>query len=147
MRHEHPGRCRDRHRCDDLEAAEGFFRGILGLPVIGKGPELHDPFRVGDVDILDRLEEMRLAEDEVARLRVLDLHQANTEKTFPAVARWVKEDGWIEIGVQDLFGFVARALHEGGTQVEDDRPDSLAEALAALEKGLVEYYEREGIES
>jgi hypothetical protein len=72
--------------------------------------------------------------------------QAKSETIFPAIARWVKEDGWIEIGVQELFGFVARALHEGGTQVEDGRPDSLAEALAALEKGLVEYYERERIE-
>ncbi len=45
-----------------------------------------------------------------------------------------------------LFGFVARALHEGGTQVEDDRPDTLVEALAALEKGLIDYYERERIE-
>jgi len=65
---------------------------------------------------------------------------------FPAIDRWVKQYGCIEIGVQELFGFVARALHEGGTQVEDDGADTLAEALAALEKGLVEYYEREGIE-
>jgi hypothetical protein len=56
------------------------------------------------------------------------------------------EYGWIEIGVQELFGFVARAPHEGGTQVEDTRPDSLAEAMATLEKGLIEYYKREGIE-
>jgi hypothetical protein len=72
--------------------------------------------------------------------------QAKSETIFPAIARWVEKDGWIEIGVQELFGFVARALHEGGTQVEDDRPDTLAEALAALEKGLVAYYERERIE-
>ena len=37
--------------------------------------------------------------------------------------------------------FVARALHEGGTQVEDDRPDTLAEALAALEAGLARWFE------
>ena len=35
---------------------------------------------------------------------------------------------------QELFGFVARASHEGGTQVEDERADTLAEAMAALER-------------
>jgi hypothetical protein len=29
---------------------------------------------------------------------------------------------------------------------EDDRPGSLADAMAALEKGLADYFEREGIE-
>jgi hypothetical protein len=29
---------------------------------------------------------------------------------------------------------------------QDDRPDTLAEALASLERGLAEYFEREGIE-
>jgi hypothetical protein len=72
--------------------------------------------------------------------------QAKVEPMFPAIGKWVQEYGWIEIGQQELFGFVARALDEGGTQVEDDRADTLAEALAALEKGLIEYYEREGIE-
>ena len=30
--------------------------------------------------------------------------------------------------------------------LEDDKPDTLAEAMAALEKGLTEYFEQEGIE-
>ena len=34
----------------------------------------------------------------------------------------------------------------GGLVFEDDKPDTLAEAMAALEKGLTEYFEREGIE-
>jgi hypothetical protein len=72
--------------------------------------------------------------------------QVKAAALFPAIDRWVRHHGYVEIGVQELFGFVARALHEGGTQVEDDRTDTLAEALAALEEGLVEYYEREGIE-
>ena len=72
--------------------------------------------------------------------------QAKVEAMFPAIARWVREYGWIEIGVQELFGFVARALHEGGTQVEDDRPDTLAEALAALEVGLTRWFEKEGVD-
>jgi hypothetical protein len=45
-----------------------------------------------------------------------------------------------------LTGFVARALDYGGLACEDDRPDTLAKALAALEKGLTAYFEREGIE-
>jgi hypothetical protein len=43
--------------------------------------------------------------------------------------------GWhIEVGDQEGFGFVARALDYGGLAFEDDRLDTLAEALAALEK-------------
>ena len=45
-----------------------------------------------------------------------------------------------------MFGFVARALDYGGLAFEDDRPDTPAEALAALERGLAEYFEREGID-
>ena len=45
-----------------------------------------------------------------------------------------------------MFGFVARALDYGGLAFEDDRPDTLAEALASLERGLAEYFKREGIE-
>ena len=45
-----------------------------------------------------------------------------------------------------MFGFVARALDYGGLAFEDDKPDTLAEAMAALEKSLAEYYKREGIE-
>jgi hypothetical protein len=72
--------------------------------------------------------------------------QARIGTLFPAISRWVKGYGWVEIGVQERFGFVARALHEGGTQVEDSRPDTLAEALAALEAGLVRWFEEQGVE-
>ena len=37
-------------------------------------------------------------------------------------------------------------LDYGGMVFEDDKPDMLAEAMAALEKGLNEYFEQEGIE-
>jgi hypothetical protein len=62
-----------------------------------------------------------------------------------AVAQWVR-GGHIEIGDQEGFGFVARALDYGGQVFEDDRPNSLAEALAALEKGLRAWFEEQGIE-
>jgi hypothetical protein len=72
--------------------------------------------------------------------------QAGVEEMFPAIARWVRGYGHVEIGDQEMFGFVVRALDYGGLVFEDDKPDTLAEAMAALEKGLTEYFEREGIE-
>jgi hypothetical protein len=72
--------------------------------------------------------------------------QVTVEKLFPAIAKWVKGYGYIEIGDQEMFGFVARVLHDGGLVFEDDKSDTLTEAMAALEKGLTEYFEQEGIE-
>jgi hypothetical protein len=72
--------------------------------------------------------------------------QQNVEKLFPAIAQWVRGYGHIEIGDQERFGFVARALYYGNLAFEDDKPDTLAEALASLEKGLAEYFKREEIE-
>jgi hypothetical protein len=71
--------------------------------------------------------------------------QASVEKLFPTVARWVR-DGHTEVGDQEGAGFVARALDHGGLAFEGDRPRTLAEALAALEKGLGEWFEEQGIE-
>jgi hypothetical protein len=72
--------------------------------------------------------------------------QQSVEKLFPPIARWVRGYGHIEIGDQEMFGFVARALDYGGLAFEDDKPDTLAEALAALEKGLTEWFKEQGIE-
>lgn len=69
----------------------------------------------------------------------------SVEKLFPAIAQWV-QDGYIEIGDQEDFGFVVRALDYGGLVFEDNKPRSLAEALAALEKGLRKWFKAEGIE-
>jgi hypothetical protein len=71
--------------------------------------------------------------------------QVRVEKLFPAVARWVNEYGHIEIGDQEMFGFVVRALDHGGQVFEDDRPNTLAEGLAALEKGLHAWFKEQGI--
>ena len=65
--------------------------------------------------------------------------QLEVERLFPAVAQWVR-DGHIEIGDQEGFGFVVRALDYGGVVFEDNKADSLAEALAALEKGLAKWF-------
>jgi hypothetical protein len=72
--------------------------------------------------------------------------QQGVEELFPAIAQWVRGYGHVEIGDQEMFGFVVRALGYGVLVFEDDKPDTLAEALASLEKGLAEYFEREGIE-
>jgi hypothetical protein len=71
--------------------------------------------------------------------------QQTVEKLFPAIAQWVR-DGRIEIGDQASFGFMVRALDYGGVVFEDDKPNTPAEAMAALEKGLAEHFKREGIE-
>jgi hypothetical protein len=72
--------------------------------------------------------------------------QTQVETLFPAVAKWVSGYGHIEVGDQEGFGFVVRAIDYGGVVFEDDSPTTLVEAMAALEKGLADYFEQEGIE-
>jgi Domain of unknown function (DUF6930) len=71
--------------------------------------------------------------------------QAKVAEMFPAIARYVQGYGHIEIGDQEEFGFVARALDHGGIVFEDNKPDTLAEAMAALEKGLAGWFKEQGI--
>jgi hypothetical protein len=71
--------------------------------------------------------------------------EAAVEKLFPAIAQWVR-DGHIEIGDQQGFGFVVRALDCGGMVFEDDKPDTFAEAMASLETGLRNWFKEQGIE-
>jgi hypothetical protein len=72
--------------------------------------------------------------------------QQSVEQLFPAIAQWVRGYGHIEIGEQEMFGFVARALDYGSLAFEDDRPDTPAEAMASLEKGLRKWFEEQGID-
>jgi hypothetical protein len=65
---------------------------------------------------------------------------------FPAIARYVAGYGYIEIGDQEGFGFVVRAIGYGGVDFDDDAPETLAEALAALEVGLTRWFEEQGVE-
>lgn len=55
---------------------------------------------------------------------------------FPTLARWIRSDGWIEIGQQEQFGLVVRALNAGGLMFEDTEARNLDEAMATLEQGL-----------
>lgn len=82
-----------------------------------------------------------------ARMVTPSADQATVEKMFPAIAKWVTGYGNIEIGDQESFGFVVRAIDYGGQVFEDDRPDTLAEAMAALEKGLAQWFKDQSIES
>src|SRR5271157_3701015 len=64
--------------------------------------------------------------------------QPELDRAFPAVARWVKTLGRIEIGVEEGQGFVVRTVdHEKGRVVfEDMHIENLDDALIALERGL-----------
>jgi hypothetical protein len=88
----------------------------------------------------------RLREENGAGMVRPTEQQAAAEQAFPAIAKWVRGSGHIEVGDQESFGFVVRALDYGGLVFEDDKQDTRAEAMATLEKWLAEYFEREGIE-
>jgi hypothetical protein len=49
-------------------------------------------------------------------------------------------NAWNRLGEQEMFGFIVRALGDGGLAYEDDKPSTLAEAMAALEKALVKWF-------
>ena len=56
----------------------------------------------------------------------------------------MRDGGHSEIGDQEPFGLSARALDYGGLVFEDDTVETLAEALSALEGGLMEWFEENG---
>jgi len=72
--------------------------------------------------------------------------QSKVEATFPAIARYVRGYGYVEIGDQESFGFVVRAIGYGGMDFEDDRPETLAEAMTVLEAGLARWFEEQGVD-
>ena len=88
----------------------------------------------------------RLREERSAGAVKASVEQAAVEKLFPAVARWVCGYGHIEIGDQEGFGFIVRAIDYGGVVFEDDTPTTLAGAMAALEKGLAAWFREQKIE-
>jgi hypothetical protein len=65
---------------------------------------------------------------------------------FPNVAEWVRGYGHIEVGDLEGLGFVARALDSGGVVFEDNKAETLAEAMAVLESGLAKWFEEQGVE-
>lgn len=83
----------------------------------------------------------QLREDRAAKATKPTTEQEAVEKLFPAVAKWVQGYGHVEIGDQEGFEFVVRAIDYGGVVFEDDKPMTLAGAMAALEKGLAAWFE------
>ncbi len=75
-----------------------------------------------------------------AKMIVPNSHQSAVEALFPSIARWI-QGGTIEIGEDEQFGFVVRALDCGGLVFEDDTAETLAEAMVALEAGLSQWFE------
>jgi hypothetical protein len=78
----------------------------------------------------------RLREEQRAGMVKPTKEQAIVEELFPAIAEYVRGYGYVEVGEQEGFGFVVRAIGDGGLDFEDDTPDTLAEAMAVLEAGL-----------
>lgn len=113
--------------------------GQLGIEVVVQ----NDLPAVENVYV-DFLRQMRRARSGPLILRTPG--STNVQQSFPATAKWVQGYGHIEIGDQEGFGFIVRAIDYGGVVFEDDKAETLAEAMAALEKGLAGYFEREGIE-
>lgn len=68
--------------------------------------------------------------------------QTAVEGAFPAVAEFVRTQGWIEIGDQQGIGFIVRALDYGGLVYESKTPKTLNQALTALERGIARNLER-----
>ena len=111
----------------------------LGVEVVIKTdlPKVEEAFR----DFLAHVKETRSAGKIEATAE-----QANVEKLFPAVARYVRGYGYVEIGDQESFGFVVRAIGYGGLDFEDNAPGTMAEAMAALEHGLARWFKEERLE-
>jgi hypothetical protein len=65
-------------------------------------------------------------------------------QAFPAVAKWVQSYGWIEIGEQPQFGFVVRALDDGGLIWESQDCCTLDTAMMALEAALQQWFAEQG---
>jgi hypothetical protein len=89
---------------------------------------------------------LRLREEKRAKMVEPSAVQAKVETMFPAIARYVRGYGYIEIGDQESFGFVVRAMGYGGLDFEDNTPETLAEAMTVLEAGLVRWFEEQGVE-
>ena len=109
----------------------------IGVSVERKPPKINEAYR-------DYLQDMR--EEQRAVMTKPTKEQMKVESIFPAIAKYVRGYGYVEIGDQESFGFVVRALGYGGLDFEDDTPETLAEAMAVLEAGLAKWFEEQGID-
>jgi hypothetical protein len=65
------------------------------------------------------------------------------DAAYPTVYRFIRTHGWIEIGDQQGYGFIVRALDYGGL-VFETKTKTLTEAMAALEKGITKFLKEQG---
>jgi hypothetical protein len=69
------------------------------------------------------------------------------ERTYPNIARWIKTQGWIEIGSDGMSPSWIRALDEGGMAWGGGDPrKSLDEALDDLDAALGRWMREQGLE-
>ena len=78
------------------------------LKELGIRVSAHEDLPKANAAYQDYLHRMR--EDHRVGMVRPTAEQASVEKLFPAIAQWVRGYGHIEIGDQEMFGFVARAL-------------------------------------
>lgn len=104
------------------------------LKELGIEVTLHDELPELEEVYLDFLRQMRKASP--GPIIMLSHRSTRVDQQFPAIGQWVQESGWIEVGRRKDSGFVARALDDNGLVFENDRSNTLAEAMAALEEGL-----------
>ena len=74
---------------DDLDRAEAFYAGVLGLPVLSKEPGRHVFFRVGDAGVL-----LAFNPDATLRGDLLPAHGARGPGHFALGIRAAALDGW-----------------------------------------------------
>ena len=67
-------------------------------------------------------------------------------ETYPAIARWIGECGWVQLDDREVGGFVAQALDYEGLKVEGAAADTLAGAMTGLEERLTEWFKAESLE-
>jgi hypothetical protein len=77
-------------------------------------------------------------------LIMLSPRSADLDRRFPSLDQWVREGGRIEVGWGEA-GFVARALSAAGPVFEKGG-NTVSEALAALEQGIRQRCEEQGLD-
>ena len=67
------------------------------------------------------------------------------EQNYPNITRWVKQQGWIEIGQDDYSHSMVRALDIGGMVWEGKTEyQTMDDMFQDLEQGLAEWLDRNG---
>lgn len=128
-----------------LKANPRWRELIPVLEGLGVGVAIEKKLPKIDKTLPKLVEELRMIQR--AKMARPDADQAKVESIFPAIARYVRGYGFIEVGDQEGFGFVVRAIGYGGLDFEDDTPETLAEAMAVLEAGLARWFEEQGVEA